>query len=91
MMRLLTDTFVSRHIDLLGSSGVSSLRWRKPVFAGDSLTATITVVDKTDAGGDSPFGYIDCKVAVDNQAAEQVIALTTSLMIGQKPQGGAHG
>tara|TARA_R110001592_G_scaffold363372_1_gene685904 strand:+ start:1761 stop:2279 length:519 start_codon:yes stop_codon:yes gene_type:complete len=82
MMRLLTDTFTSRHIDLLGSNGVSNLRWRKPVFAGDSLSSRITVVDCTAASADSPFGYINCDVEVDNQSGEQVIALVTSLMIG---------
>ncbi|MEM8661509.1 MAG: MaoC/PaaZ C-terminal domain-containing protein [Pseudomonadota bacterium] len=82
MMRLLTDTFVQAHIDLLGSNGVSSLRWRKPVFAGDSLSASIKVAETTGADKGSPFGYVNCDIEVDNQAGDQVIALTTSLMIG---------
>jgi len=81
MMRLLTDTFCEQHIELLGSNGVSNLRWRKPVFAGDSLSARITVVDREAASVDSPFGYINCDVEVDNQGSDQVIAMTTSLMI----------
>jgi acyl dehydratase len=82
MMRLLTDTFVARSIDLLGSNGVSELRWRKPVFADDSLDSTITVKAKTPPGPDPRFAYIDCDVEVDNQSGDQVIVLTTSLMIG---------
>lgn len=92
MMRLLTDTFKARQIDLLGSNGVSNLRWRKPVFAGDALASVITVREKFPAGADPRFAYIDCDVAVSNQHGESVIALTTSLMIGtgtgEEPQHG---
>ncbi|MEE4143724.1 MAG: MaoC/PaaZ C-terminal domain-containing protein [Halieaceae bacterium] len=91
MMRLLTDTFNSHRIDLLGSSGVSSLRWRKPVFAGDGLCARITVTEKSPPPANSPYGYIDCDVEVDNQAGDQVIALTTSLMIGTAHKAAANG
>ena len=89
MMRLLTDSFHSEHIDLLGSSGVSRLRWRKPVFADDTLSSTITVSDKSAAGEGAGFGYIDCDVDVRNQHGDSVIALTTSLMIGNG--NAAHG
>ncbi len=82
MMRLLTDTFMTEHIDLLGSNGVSSLRWRKPVFAGDALHSSITVEEKFPAGKDPRFAFIDCKVDVSNQHGDSVILLTTSLMIG---------
>ncbi len=82
MMRLLTDTFTAKHIDLLGSNGVSNLRWRKPVFADDTLASVITVKDKSPPGSDPRFAYIDCDVDVINQHGDSVIALTTSLMIG---------
>jgi acyl dehydratase len=82
MMRLLTDEFVARGIDLLGSSGVSRLRWRKPVFADDTLSSVIAVADKTPAATDPRFGYIDCDVEVSNQRGEPVISLRTSLIIG---------
>jgi acyl dehydratase len=91
MMRLLTDTFTAGHIELLGSNGVSKLRWRKPVFAGDSLSARITVTEHEAASADSPFGYINCDVEVDNQSGDQVIALTTSLMIGIEGGVAHHG
>ena len=90
MMRLLTDTFNAQQIDLLGSSGVSSLRWRKPVFAGDTLSAAITVTGHNPPAPESAYGFIDCDVEVDNQQGERVIVLNTSLMIGRGP-GVAHG
>jgi len=91
MMRLLTDTFIREGIQLLGSNGVSSLRWRKPVFAGDTLTSSITVTGASANDGSGPYGYIDCDVEVHNQHGEQVIVLTTSLMIATAPEVAAHG
>jgi acyl dehydratase len=91
MMRLLTDSFNDQKIDLLGSNGVSRLRWRKPVLAGHSLSARITVTDKSPPAANSPFGYINCDVEVDNQSGDQVIVLTTSLMIGSVQEAAANG
>ena len=82
MMRLLTDTFIANHIDLLGSSGVSSLRWRKPVFAGDTLSSVITVKACLPPTGNPRFGQIECAVDVSNQHGDSVIVLTTALLIG---------
>ena len=90
MMRLLTDTFVSRRIDLLGSSGVSQLRWSKPVYAEDVLCAHIIVKDKSTATTDTRFGYIECEVGVTNQHGKRVIDLCTSLLIG-RGEGAANG
>lgn len=91
MMRLLTDTFTSGHIELLGSNGVSALRWSKPVYAGDTLSACITVKEKSPAPNDPRFGYIDCDVNVINQHGKSVINLTTSLMIGNGEAAVANG
>ena len=81
MMRMLTDVFSNQRIALLGSNAVSSLDWRKPVFAGDTLSSQITVSNKSESD-DNRFGYIDCDVEVVNQKTEPVIRLTTTLMIG---------
>ncbi len=87
MMRLLTDTFIADHIDLLGSSGVSSLRWYKPVFADDTLSSVITVKQCSPPDNNPKFGQIDCAVEVSNQHGDAVIALTTALLIGCGKQG----
>ena len=90
MMRLLTDRFVADGIDLLGSSGVSRLRWFKPVFADDTLSSRIVVTGTTAPAPESDFGYINCAVEVSNQAGDKVISLETSLMIGAAAEA-AHG
>ena len=82
MMRLLTDEFVAQHIDLLGSSGVRNLRWKKPVFSEDTLSSDIEITGKSPSQSDHRFGYVECDVNVKNQRGESVILLSTSLMIG---------
>ncbi|MFT5711602.1 MAG: acyl dehydratase [Halioglobus sp.] len=89
MMRLLTDTFALNNINLLGSDGVSSLRWKKPVFAEDTLSSTITVSKKDLGESKYPLSYIECEVNVSNQKGELVIQLSTSLMIGNDQRGGS--
>ena len=89
MMRLLTDTFAKNNINLLGSDGVSNLRWKKPVFAEDSLSSIITVSKKDLGESTYPLSYIECDVDVSNQKGELVIQLSTSLMIGNDQRGGS--
>ena len=91
MMRLLTDTFADDRINLLGSNGVSRLRWRKPVFAGDTLSSTITVATVPPMAPEQRFGFIDCDIDVSNQDGDSVISLTTSLMIARDGEAHTHG
>lgn len=44
-MRLLVDGFFD-DVAIGGALGVDELRWRKPVYAGDELSISTTVVDK---------------------------------------------
>lgn len=44
-MRLLVDGYF-KDVAIGGALGVDDLRWRKPVYAGDELSITVTVADK---------------------------------------------
>jgi acyl dehydratase len=81
MMRLLTDCFKSEHIAVMGATAVKRMRWKRPVFAGDTLVArvVITSVNADPEGTDS--GQIECDVKVDNQDDTHVIELVTTLLI----------
>ncbi len=89
MMRLLSDCFASEQIALCGATSVGKLRWRKPVFAEDTLSSTITITDRR-AGSSSAYGSIDCAVQVTNQHNDVVIVLTTTLMISNPGEVPAH-
>lgn len=84
MMRLLADTMTRDKISLLGSPGVSSLRWLKPVFAGDALGASITIKSSSELPGQAEYGIIDCMIDVRNQNSASVIVLDTEIMIARR-------
>lgn len=44
-MRLLVDGYFT-DVEIGGALGVDDLRWRKPLYAGDELSITVTVADK---------------------------------------------
>ena len=88
MMRLLTDTFKQQDIALMGVSKVGQLRWKKPVFAGDSLIAKITIVNTRPESNWPDQAAIDCDVLVHNQDGELVINLSTSLLLTQGQDSG---
>ncbi len=91
MMRLLTDTFHQQEIALLGVASVQQMRWKIPVFAGDSLTAEITVIDSSDSSGQPGVGTIDVDILVRNQKDQPVITLQNRLLIAHRELEVANG
>lgn len=88
MMRLLADTLNDQAIPSIGSAGVSSLRWLKPVFANDNLNATIEIVGHRKSQDQHGIGLIDCDIDVKNQHGKSVIVLSTDIMIECSPVSG---
>ncbi len=85
MMRLLSDTLAAEQIAFLGSEEVRELRWYKPVFVGDSLSASITTIARQAPGDGADHGLIDCRIRVDNQHGNTVMELVTSLLLASEP------
>jgi len=84
MMRLLSDHFTAQGLELLGSTAVPQLRWRSPVFAGDSLHATTTIAaiqPLETVGSMPPHAAVRYGVEVFNQAGKAAIALETVFLI----------
>jgi acyl dehydratase len=81
MMRLLTDTFRKQDIAVMGVAAVPQMRWKIPVFAGDSLAARFDVVARDEASGQGGLGSADIEVQVSNQDGKPVIALSTRVLI----------
>jgi acyl dehydratase len=95
MMRLLIDTLQEHQIAALGSSGVNQLHWKKPVFAGDELSAQVVIKQCHDSGQPG-FGSIECQIEVNNQDHKSVISTTISMLVQlaeaiDQPGGVAHG
>lgn len=69
----------------LGSPGVDELRWKKPVYPGDRLTVTGTVVDKTPSRSKPEIGSIRTATVVTNQDGVAVMTFTSIVLMLRRP------
>ncbi len=70
--RLLTDTLAREGIDLIEVFEVRRLRWKRPLFDGESVNAAMEVLE---VSADSPFadgGSVELGVTVHNQDGDRV-------------------
>ncbi|OBS31970.1 dehydratase [Tepidimonas fonticaldi] len=71
-MRLMVTNFLHESSSL-GSPGLESLKWLKPVFPGDELRLRHTIVDKRPMGKRPDVGLVRTVWALFNQHGEQVL------------------
>jgi acyl dehydratase len=69
----------------LGSPGVDELRWLKPVYPGDRLTVTGTIVDKTPSRSKPEIGSIRTETIVTNQDEVPVMRFTSIVLMRRRP------
>jgi len=69
----------------LGSPGVDDLRWQKPVYPGDTLTVTGTVVDKTPSRSKPEIGSVRTQTVVTNQDEVPVMTFTSIVLMRRDP------
>ncbi len=73
-MRLYVDALLSRAASM-GSPGVEELRWLKPVRPGDTLRASLTVLDTTASTRNPKRGTVHLHSEVRNQHGEVVMTM----------------
>ena len=69
----------------LGSPGVDELRWQKPVYPGDRLTVTGTIVDKTPSRSKPEIGSVRTQTVVTNQDDVPVMTFTSIVLMRRRP------
>ncbi len=69
----------------LGSPGVDDLRWLKPVYPGDRLTVTGTIVDKTPSRSKPDIGSIRTETTVTNQDDVPVMRFISIVLMRRRP------
>jgi acyl dehydratase len=69
----------------LGSPGVDELRWLKPVYPGDRLTVTGTIVDKTPSRSKPEIGSVRTETIVTNQDKVPVMRFTSIVLMRRRP------
>jgi len=69
----------------LGSPGVDELRWLKPVRPGDTLRATVQVVEQRPSGSKPYRGIIRLHWTALNQRSEPVLTMTSMQLVKRRP------
>ena len=69
----------------LGSPGVDELRCLKPVRPGDTLRATVQVVEQRPSGSKPDRGIIRLHWTALNQRSEPVLTMTSMQLVKRRP------
>ena len=86
----MTMAVIVRHLSKeqqagLGSPGVDELRWLKPVYPGDRLTVSGTVVEKTPSRSKPEIGSVRTRMLVTNQDNVPVMSMTSIVLMRRRP------
>jgi acyl dehydratase len=75
IMRLICDSYMLEAASL-GSPGLDSVRWPKPVRPGDTLTAYRTTVESRESKSRPEAGIVKTLWEVENQKGELVMTMS---------------
>jgi acyl dehydratase len=82
-MRMMCDDYLLDSSSL-GSPGIDSLRWTKPVFAGDTLSVRLTTLESRPMASRPKVGLVLSKWEVLNQHRELVLTMQGWGMFGRR-------
>ena len=71
----------------LGSPGIDELRWRKPVYPGDTLHVRGKITDKRESRSRPEMGSFFTDTTVTNQHGEPVLTFKSIVLIRRRPDG----
>jgi acyl dehydratase len=83
VMRLLATGLLNR-ATCMGSPGITRLKWKHPVFPGDTLTATAEVLEKKDLRSKPDLGIVTMRVTAANQAAADVLLWENAILFTRR-------
>lgn len=83
-MRMLCDGLL-RHCPSLGSPGVDSIRWLRPVRPGDTLRTRMTIADSRASRSKPDRGIVNCKWEIHNQDGELVMTMDSVGIYPRRP------
>ena len=87
-MRLLVDALLGES-DSVGSPGIDTLRWLKPVRPGDTLRARFTVLEARLSRSRPDWGIVRSRGEMLNASDEIVMQLEAVNFLGRRPAAGA--
>ena len=76
-MAMVVENLLNTQQAGLGSPGIDELRWKKPVFPGDTLRCETEVLEKKQSGSRPELGSYRSQMQVFNQHDEVVMSFTS--------------
>ena len=86
-MRILVDYMATQGFAGMGSPGVDGIKWKQPVFPGDTLSVRGELIEKRESQSRSNLGLVKSKYSVFNQKEELVMQLVTNVMVLKRGAG----
>src|SRR3954453_3991613 len=83
-MAVIARYVVSHEQAGLGSPGIDELRWRKPVYPGDTLHVRGKIVEKTPSRSRPEMGSFRSEMIVSNQDGQPVLTFTSIVLIRRR-------
>jgi acyl dehydratase len=85
----MTMAVIARHVvdeeqAGLGSPGIDELRWRRPVYPGDTLHVRGTIIEKTPSRSKPHIGSFRSEMIVTNQDDQPVMTFTSIVLIQRR-------
>jgi acyl dehydratase len=82
-MRLAVEGFLNDTVTM-GAFGLDELRWRTPLHAGDTVSATLEITGKRESGSRDDRGYIENEVTGTNGDGGEVIFWRATNIFGRR-------
>ena len=88
-MRMMCDAFLLDSTSQ-GAPGIDYVKWKKPVLAGDRLTARSTILAKRVSKSRPTLGFVTMRAELINQRGESVFELeNTGMFLARDATGAA--
>ncbi len=84
-MRLMVDHMQATRMQVLGSPGMDSIRWLKPVYPGDRLTVEIETLEVRPSRSRPEMGSIKSRWTITNQDGEAVTTMDGIVLVARRP------
>ena len=78
-MRMLCDAFLLQSTSQ-GAPGIESVKWKRPVLAGDTLTGSVTVTSRRRSKSRPTLGFVSTRAELFNQRGDSVFELENTVM-----------
>ena len=90
MMRLMCDAYLNESSSL-GSPGVDNLRWLKPVYPGDTLSAEMEILESRVMNSKPHVGLVLSRWRLSNQDGVDVMTMQGWGMFGRRDAAASAG